>query len=112
KQVLWRACDTFRGVVDPSMYKNYILTFLFLKYASDRYDDHKAEFELKYKDPNRVKRELSRERFVVPERSSFAFISQNRNAANVGELIDKALAALEEENPKLNGIFRDISYNS
>lgn len=23
--ILWRACDTFRGTVDPSEYKNYIL---------------------------------------------------------------------------------------
>ena len=27
--VAWRACDTFRGVVDPAEYKNYILVFLF-----------------------------------------------------------------------------------
>ena len=24
-EVVWRACDTFRGAVDPSEYKNYIL---------------------------------------------------------------------------------------
>ncbi len=110
--VLWRACDTFRGVVDPSMYKNYILTFLFLKYASDRFEDHKQEIQKKYKDFARVKRELSRERFIVPEQASFEFLVKHRTAANLGELIDKALAALEEENTKLQGIFRDISYNS
>ena len=27
----WAACDTFRGVVDPAMYKDYILVMLFLK---------------------------------------------------------------------------------
>ena len=27
----WGACDTFRGVVDPSIYKDYVLTMLFLK---------------------------------------------------------------------------------
>ena len=27
--VVWRACDTFRGVIDPSMYKDYILTMMF-----------------------------------------------------------------------------------
>lgn len=23
--ILWKACDTFRGTVDPSEYKNYIV---------------------------------------------------------------------------------------
>ena len=34
-KVVWQACDTFRGVIDPSQYKDYILTMLFLKYVSD-----------------------------------------------------------------------------
>lgn len=29
-KVDWKACDTFRGVIDPSQYKDYILTMLFL----------------------------------------------------------------------------------
>jgi type I restriction enzyme M protein len=33
--ILWRACDTFRGAVDPSEYKNYIRVMLFVKYISD-----------------------------------------------------------------------------
>ena len=33
--ILWKACDTFRGAVDPSEYKNYILVMLFVKYISD-----------------------------------------------------------------------------
>ena len=32
---VWSACDTFRGTVDPSTYKDYVLTMLFLKYISD-----------------------------------------------------------------------------
>ena len=43
--IVWKACDTFRGVVDPSEYKNYILVFLFIKYISDvckdKYDELK-----------------------------------------------------------------------
>ena len=36
-RTVWKACDTFRGVIDPSQYKDYILTMLFLKYVSDVY---------------------------------------------------------------------------
>jgi len=37
--ILWRACDTFRGTVDPAEYKNYILVMLFVKYISDVWRD-------------------------------------------------------------------------
>jgi type I restriction enzyme M protein len=33
--LLWRAGDTFRGAVNASEYKNYILVLLFVKYISD-----------------------------------------------------------------------------
>ena len=36
-RTVWKACDTFRGVIDPSQYKDYILTMLFLKYVSNVY---------------------------------------------------------------------------
>lgn len=41
----WSACDTFRGVVDPSVYKDYVLTMLFLKYISDVWKDHLATYQ-------------------------------------------------------------------
>ena len=37
--IVWKACDTFRGVIDPSQYKDYILTMLFIKYMSDLWKD-------------------------------------------------------------------------
>lgn len=35
---LWNACNALRGGMDASQYKDYILTLLFVKYVSDRYD--------------------------------------------------------------------------
>ena len=43
--IVWKACDTFRGIIDPSQYKDYILTMLFLKYVTDVYNEKKAEYE-------------------------------------------------------------------
>jgi type I restriction enzyme M protein len=34
---LWAGCDELRGGMDASQYKDYVLTFLFLKYISDKY---------------------------------------------------------------------------
>ena len=44
----WSACDTFRGVVDPSIYKDYVLTMLFLKYISDVWNDHRSRYEAEH----------------------------------------------------------------
>ena len=118
-KVVWKACDTFRGVVDPSQYKDYILTMLFLKYVSDVNKSKYAEYLERYEgDEERAQRAMRRERFQVPETSSFYYLYDNRNAINIGELIDIALVDLENANrEKLNsedgsGIFRNISFNS
>jgi predicted metal-dependent hydrolase len=46
--ILWKACDTFRGTIDPSEYKNYILVMLFVKYISDVWADKVDEFRRQY----------------------------------------------------------------
>ncbi|MDR4496481.1 MAG: type I restriction-modification system subunit M [Candidatus Scalindua sp.] len=112
--VVWKACDTFRGAVDPSEYKNYILTMLFIKYMSDLWKDKHNEYEKKYKgDKQRVQRALSRERFTVPENCDFDYLFSKRDAANIGELINIALDHIEDANKaKLENVFRNIDFNS
>ena len=111
---LWAACDTFRGVVDPAEYKNYILVFLFLKYLSDVWKDHYEAYRKKYGDNKElIERKMGRERFALPEQSRFDYIAAKKNEANVGEIINKALEAVEEANKlKLDGVFRNIDFNS
>ena len=111
---LWRACDTFRGTVDASEYKNYLLVMLFVKYISDVWTEHYATLKEQYGgDDERIRRRLGRERFVLPEGTSFSDLYAQRNETNLGEVIDKALEAIEEANKeKLQGVFRNISFNS
>ena len=45
---VWKACDTFRGSIDPSVYKDYVLTMLFIKYLSDVSDDKIEAYLQKY----------------------------------------------------------------
>ena len=112
--VVWRACDTFRGAIDPSEYKNYILTMLFIKYMSDMWKDKRAEYEKKYKgNVERVKRALERERFVVPAECDFDYLYEHRRESNIGELINIALERIEDANKeKLENVFRNIDFNS
>lgn len=112
--VLWQAADTFRGKVDSSTYKDYILTMLFIKYLSDAYKEHLEEYTKRYDgDDQRIQRALSRERFVLDEQSTFDYLYSKRNDAEIGEIINKALERLENENTgKLRGVFRNIDFNS
>ncbi|KGX93709.1 type I restriction-modification protein subunit M [Pontibacillus halophilus JSM 076056 = DSM 19796] len=112
--VLWQAADTFRGKIDSSIYKDYILTMLFMKYISDAYKEHLEEYTKRYDgDERRIQRALSRERFVLEEDATFDFLYSKRNDPEIGEIINKALEKLENENTgKLRGVFRNIDFNS
>ena len=114
ENIVWRACDTFRGAIDPSEYKNYILTMLFLKYLSDLAKETRETFMQKYKgDVERVERAMSRERFILPPTCDFDHLYVKRDAANIGELINTALEKIEDENKgKLENVFRNIDFNS
>lgn len=118
-RTVWSACDTFRGVIDPSQYKDYILTMLFVKYISDVNKEKREQYAQQY-DGNeaRIVRAMKAERFIIPPTSTFDYLYSQRNETNIGSLIDIALADLEEANrAKLtsesgSGVFRNISFNS
>lgn len=111
--IVWKACDAFRGSMDASKYKDYILSMLFMKYLSDFHRERLQELQEKYQgDKERIKRSLSREKFILDESCTFEYLLQNKEANNLGEIINKALAKIEEDNPnKLEGIFRNVDFN-
>ncbi|RZB35526.1 MAG: type I restriction enzyme M protein [Desulfobacteraceae bacterium Eth-SRB2] len=125
---VWQACDTFRGVIDPAQYKDYILTMLFVKYLSDIHKSKAAEFEKKYKgDKVRIQRALDRERFIIPSieirdnkgkvedtfPGLFDSLYERRSRSNIGELINILLEHIEDANKtKLHNVFRNIDFNS
>ncbi|MBC8554167.1 MAG: type I restriction-modification system subunit M [Candidatus Brocadiales bacterium] len=113
-QVVWSACDTFRGVIDPSQYKDYILTMLFVKYLSDIRKSKLDEFNKKYGDNKlRVDRAMSRERFSIAEDCTFDFLYSHRNGSDIGQVINTVLEKIEDANKsKLHNVFRNIDFNS
>ncbi len=114
EQVLWNACDSFRGKIDSSRYKDYILSMLFVKYLSDISKEKRAEYLKHYEgDLRRVERAMSRERFAIDEESTFDYLYANRNDTEIGQKINVALSHIEEHNSgKLRNVFRAIDFNS
>ena len=113
-QILWRACDTFRGILNSATYMNYLLPMLFLKYISDTWEEKYDEFNAQYTgDKDRTQRRLKKERFILPNKCHVRDLYEQRGAANVGEIINVALERIEDANKeKLSGVFRNIDFNS
>ncbi len=111
--VVWRACDTFRGTMDSSQYKDYVLSMLFVKYLSDFYKEKIKSLNEKYQgNRERIERAIKREKFILDESCTFEYLLKHKEAPNIGEIINKALEKIEEDNSeKLEGIFRNVDFN-
>ena len=114
QRVLWSACDSFRGKIDSSRYKDYILSMLFVKYLNDVSKEKQEQYRKQYNgDEERIKRAMSRERFTLDSESTFDYLYEKRNDTEIGQKINVALSHIEEHNSgKLRNVFRAIDFNS
>lgn len=83
---LWKCCDELRGGMDASQYKDYVLVILFVKYISDKRRSDVA-FDID-----------------IPEGCYFEDFVALKGNPNIGEEMNKKMAALAEAN-QLDGVF-------
>ena len=89
---LWKSCDEFRGGMDPSQYKDYILSILFVKYISDKYKNQKDSA------------------ITIPEGGSFDDMIALKGKAEIGDQMNKIIKKLAEEND-LTGIIDEADFD-
>ena len=113
KDKLWHSADVLRASAHlaANKYGQPILGLIFLRYADILYKQHKAEIEADY---NRFKggrmekslKDISIEKcgFYLPECAYYDFINDAPDDAHKAVLVKQAMEAIEDENPKMDGV--------
>ncbi len=109
EETLWQACDKLRGAIESSEYKHVVLSLIFLKFASDKFNSRRDELIAEGKEKyiemdafysmNNV--------FFLEEISRWAFIKTNAKQNDIALKIDTALHTIEKDNPALKGALPD-----
>ncbi len=106
---LWQAADILRGQIDAADYKNHIFSILFLKRLSDRFNE-----EVENAVESGVTREVAltdqdEHEFFVPESARWSEITGA--TMSLGEALNVASHAIEEANPRLDGVLAATNWN-
>jgi len=109
EQNLWDTANKLRGSVESSEYKHVVLSLIFLKFASDKFEERRAELisEGKEKYLDMVEFYTMKNVFYLPEESRWRYINSQAKQDDLAIKIDTALATVEKNNKALKGALPD-----
>lgn len=102
---LWDAANALRGSMDAAEYKHVVLGLIFLKYISDAFEECREELtRTPYADPEDPDEYRAKNVFWVPREARWKYLQENARLPEIGQIVDKAMEAVERENPALRGV--------
>ncbi|SHF88199.1 type I restriction enzyme M protein [Flavobacterium segetis] len=109
EETLWESANKLRGTVESSEYKHVVLGLIFLKFASDKFEERRSELIVEGKEKYLEMKEFYNMKniFFLPEESRWSFIIQNSKQNDIALKIDTALHTVEKNNPALKGALPD-----
>jgi len=113
EETLWESANKLRGTVESSEYKHVVLGLIFLKFASDKFEERKIELIAEGKDKytEMVEFYTMKNVFYLPEISRWSYLIQNAKQNDLAIKIDSALFTVEKANPALKGALPDNYYS-
>lgn len=113
EETLWDSANKLRGTVEPSEYKHVVLGLIFLKFASDKFEERRQELikEGKEKYIDMVEFYTMKNVFYLPEISRWSYLKENAKQTDLALKIDTALSTVEKNNPTLKGALPDNYYS-
>ncbi len=113
EETLWDSANKLRGSVEPSEYKHVVLGLIFLKFASDKFEERRKELiaEGKEKYTDMVEFYTMKNVFYLADISRWSYLIENAKQADLALKIDTALFTVEKNNPSLKGALPDNYYS-
>lgn len=132
EQELWNAANELRGAVAENQYKDYVLSLLFVKHLSERYELRKNELQEAVGDPksdyytaNKKERNTVLEDeleyqvknvYKLPPEATWTYLRENAEQDDIKVKVDKAFVLLDEilskRNPDFKGVLEPIFVKS
>lgn len=107
EDTLWEAADKLRNNMDAAEYKHVLLGLVFLKYIGDAFEERHARLVAQgargaqLEDPEAYR---AAGVFWVPKEARWSFLQGHARRSTLGRLVDEAMAAIERDNPSLQGV--------
>ena len=110
---LWKAADKLRKNIDAAEYKHIVLGLIFLKYISNAFEILYAKLkegkgEYAGADPEDRDEYKAENVFFVPPEARWSYLQAKAKDPEIGKYVDKAMDAIEKENPSLKGVLPKV----
>ena len=109
EESLWETATKLRGSVESSEYKHVVLSLIFLKFVSDKFEERRAQLIAEGQEAyvDMVEFYTMQNVFYLPETSRWSYIQQHAKQDDIAVKIDSALTAVEKSNASLKGALPD-----